>query len=136
MPENTDLASQSLALLAELQKTILGGPDIANSFHAALEIVTENYDMLSAAILLADDNEPLLRITASVGYQSEVQTEVYEIDDGITGQIFHSGKRIVLPRVSQEPMFKNRLRSWIPGKNQEQSFIGVPLLITAVYMEY
>ena len=127
MPENNDTTSRSLALLAEVQTTILGRSDITDSFHAALEILTDSNDMLSAAILMADDNEPLLRVAASVGYQTDVRNIAYEIDDGLTGQIFHSGKRIVLPRVSQEPMFRNFLRSWIPEKNHEQSFIGVPL---------
>ncbi len=53
----------------------------------------------------------------------------YRFGEGLTGRIAESGKPIVVPRVSKEPLYLNRMCSWDPQKDPELSFIGVPIVL-------
>jgi Nif-specific regulatory protein len=47
----------------------------------------------------------------------------------LTGKIAESGKPIIVPQVSKEPLFLNKMASWDPDKKEEQSFVGVPIML-------
>jgi Nif-specific regulatory protein len=52
----------------------------------------------------------------------------YRIGEGVTGKVMQSGKPIIVPKVSEEPLFLNRFERWNATK-QELSFICVPISI-------
>ena len=53
----------------------------------------------------------------------------YRLGEGITGRVVESGKAIVVPRVSREPLFLNRAADRPELSHQELSYISVPILI-------
>src|SRR6202008_5035460 len=53
----------------------------------------------------------------------------YKVGEGITGQVAQSGKPIVVPRVSKEPEFLNRMPRRADVSRNELSFICVPIVV-------
>ena len=52
----------------------------------------------------------------------------YRIGEGVTGRVMKTGKAMVVPQVSAEPLFLNRFERWNVTK-EELSFICVPISI-------
>ncbi len=68
-----------------------------------------------------------LELAESIGYETPEARITYRRGEGLTGRIAETGKPIVSPQVSKEPLFLNRLKSWNKQRDREQSFIGVPI---------
>jgi Nif-specific regulatory protein len=71
-----------------------------------------------------------MRITASHGLdETGVRRIKYRIGEGITGRVVETGKPVVVPQVSREPMFLDRLGRKTVLSQQELTFICVPILV-------
>jgi Nif-specific regulatory protein len=78
-------------------------------------------------ILAPDGNE--IRIEAAHNFSEEQSRRItYRIGEGVTGKVMQTGKPIIVPRVSEEPLFLNRFERRDVAK-QELSFICVPISI-------
>jgi Nif-specific regulatory protein len=53
----------------------------------------------------------------------------FRVGEGITGRVVQSGKPIVVPRVSREPMFLSRTSDRAELPHQELSYVSVPILL-------
>jgi Nif-specific regulatory protein len=51
----------------------------------------------------------------------------YKVGEGITGRVIETGKPITIPKISNEPLFLNRTASRKSAKDEEFSFICVPI---------
>jgi Nif-specific regulatory protein len=111
--------SQILATGARQQQTLV---DI-------LDVLDKELGLNRGTItLLAPDGEEI-RIEATHNLPEEQSRRItYRIGEGVTGKVMESGKPMVVPRVSQEPLFLNRFERWNVTK-QELSFICVPISI-------
>ena len=58
----------------------------------------------------------------------KLQKQPMKWREGLTGKIAETGKPIISPQVSKEPLFLNRMSSFDPQNDREQSFIGVPII--------
>ena len=81
--------------------------------------------------MLLDPDTLEMRITASHGLdESGVRRIKYRIGEGITGRVVETGKPVVVPQVSREPMFLDRLGVRKTAlSRQELTFICVPILV-------
>ncbi len=78
-------------------------------------------------LLAPDGNE--IRIEAAHNFSEEQSRRItYRIGEGVTGKVMQTGKPVIVPKVSQEPLFLNRFERWNVTK-QELSFICVPITI-------
>jgi Nif-specific regulatory protein len=78
-------------------------------------------------ILSLDGNE--IRIEAAHDLSQEQSRRItYRIGEGVTGKVMQTGKPMIVPKVSQEPLFLNRFERWNVTK-QDLSFICVPITI-------
>src|SRR5260370_34502699 len=87
--------------------------------------------MMRGVVMLLDPDTSELRITASHGLdESGVGRVKYRFGEGITGGVVETGKPVVVPQVSREPMFLDRLgvRKTTLSR-QELTFICVPILV-------
>ena len=64
--------------------------------------------MIRSAVTLLDQETSDLVIKASTGLTAEGRKARYRLGEGITGRVVESGKPIVVPQVSREPLFLNR----------------------------
>jgi Nif-specific regulatory protein len=51
----------------------------------------------------------------------------YKVGEGITGRVIETGKAVVVPKISEEPLFLNRTATRRAMHDQELSFICVPV---------
>jgi Nif-specific regulatory protein len=78
-------------------------------------------------LLAPDGNE--IQIEAAHNLSKEQsQKIIYRIGEGVTGKVMQTSKPIIVPKVSQEPLFLNRFERWNVTKH-DLSFICVPISI-------
>ncbi|MBK7293980.1 MAG: sigma 54-interacting transcriptional regulator [Geothrix sp.] len=120
-----------LSPLLELSHA-LAASDLRSALPRALEILSEAFGALNGAILLADDEGKGLRIEAARGLSRQAAERAhYKAGEGINGRVLVSGKAVVLPQASQEPLFLDRtgvLREQ-KRKKTELSFFCVPIFL-------
>jgi Nif-specific regulatory protein len=119
--------SKQLATLLELSQALSGTLNLKHSLHRALEILEQRHGMIRSAVTLLQD-ESELYIEASNGITAEGQRARYKLGEGITGRVVDSGKPIVIPQASREPMLLNRAVQR-KGLKEEFSFICVPIVV-------
>lgn len=118
--------TKKLATLLELSQALSGTVNLKHSLHRVLEILESRHGMFRSAVTLqrADGD---LYIEASNGISAEGQRAQYRLGEGITGRVVQSGKPIIVPQVSKEPMLLNRAAQR-KGLKDELSFICVPIV--------
>ena len=128
MPKNsvsTDVSS--LSALAEVNEALAGGSSLRASLQRVLQLLDRQASVVCSSVTLLNPDSGLLHVEASEGLTPEGRSARYAIGEGVTGRVVESGKPVIVPRASKEPMFLNRARR----KNLEQrdiSFICVPIL--------
>jgi Nif-specific regulatory protein len=126
---NGDIASQKkLSLLVEINQAISRSLDLKESFQATLAILQDGYKIKSGAIFLINEDNSL-SMAASVGYRQDAAKTEYKTGEGLTGRVAETAKPIIVPQVSKEPMFLNRMSSWDASTDREQTFIGIPIVL-------
>ena len=119
--------TQRLATLLELNQALSGTLNLKHSLHRALEILESRHGMFRSAVTLerADGG---LHIEASNGISAEGQRAQYRLGEGITGRVVESGKPIIVPQVSKEPMLLNRAAQR-KGLREELTYFCVPIMV-------
>jgi len=123
MEESTQI--KKLSALLEVSKALGSTLNIREAVEKVLEILDREVGMRRGAIALLEDGNSL-SIQYSFGLsEGERRRGRYKMDEGITGKVVSSGKPIIVPQISKEPMFLHRSRSGTPG--QEDSFLCIPI---------
>jgi Nif-specific regulatory protein len=123
--------SRQFAPLLEISAA-LAAQDTRASLPRVLEILREALGGVSGAITLSDPATGALRIEASFGFSSASAESIqYRPGEGITGLVFQTGKAIVVPKISEEPLFLDRSRVGRAGRKNrgELSFFCLPLFL-------
>ena len=127
--KRTSQPIKNLSILLEINQAIGRTHDLHESLHATLQILFNSYNLKSGAIFLTDIDEKTLRLSAAIGYQDNSSPIYYRIGEGLTGRVAETGKSIIVPQASKEPLFLNKMNSWKVGKGREITFIGVPIIL-------
>ncbi|HYW72322.1 MAG TPA: sigma 54-interacting transcriptional regulator [Pyrinomonadaceae bacterium] len=123
--------ARKLATFLETGETLAGTLDLKRAVSRVLEGLGRHHGMIRSALTLLDQETRELAIVASHGLDEDGARRVrYKLGEGITGRVVQSGKPIVVPQVSREPMFLDRLgvRKKVLAR-QELTFICVPILV-------
>jgi Nif-specific regulatory protein len=119
--------SKKLATLLELSQALSGTLNLKHSLHRALEILEQRHGMFRSVVTLMN-NDSELYIEASNGITADGQRARYKLGEGITGRVVESGKTVIVPQVSREPMLLNRAAQR-KGLKEELTFICVPIVV-------
>ena len=127
MLETTNDSSQirRLSALLEVSQALGATLNIHEAVEKVLEILDRELGMRRGAIALLGEKNDLAIEYAHGLSESERQRGKYRLDEGITGKVVTTGKPVVVPQVSKEPLFLNRTRRRDP--RQEESFLCVPI---------
>ena len=128
-PEQAE--ARKLATFLETGQVLAGTFELKDAMSRVLGILGRHHGMIRGAVMLVAEDTNELRIVASYGLDEDGARRVkYQIGEEITGRVAQTGKPVVVPQISREPMFLDRLgaRKKIL-KNQELSFICVPVLV-------
>ncbi len=119
------IKSKRLTALLEVSQALGSTLDTRAAVEKVLEILDRELGMKRGAIAVLE-GEGILKIQYAHGLsEGERQRGRYKVDEGITGKVVASGRPIVVPQVSKEPLFLHRTRRRSPDK--EESFICVPI---------
>jgi Nif-specific regulatory protein len=126
-----DSEARNLATILETGQTLAGTLDLNGALARVLETLGHHHGMVRSFISLIDPEAHELRIVASHGFdEAAIRGVSYKIGEGITGRVVQSAKPIVVPQVSQEPLFLDRLAARKKTlKRQELTFVCVPILV-------
>jgi Nif-specific regulatory protein len=122
---------RKLATLLDISQALSGTLNLRQSLHRVLEILGRAHPLARGSIVLLDEDTNELRVEAAEGYgpaSPRIGTR-YKIGEGVTGRAVESGRPIVVPRVSREPLFLHRAADRRELPKQELSFICVPILV-------
>ena len=129
LPARGNLAAQKLAILLEINRELGRTLQVQQALEVTLQILKNSFQILSGAILLCDPPKRIIRLTAAIDLPAPGSTDAYPYGEGLIGRIAETGKPVIVPKVSREPLFLNRLGSWNAALTREQSFIGVPIAL-------
>ena len=120
-----------LTPLVELSRA-LATTDTRAALPKVLGILAEAFGAFSGAIMLVEEEGGGLRMEASLGLSRQaVDRARYRAGEGITGRVFQSGKAVVVPKVSQEPLYLDRTGIMKEQRRRkgEMSFFCVPVFL-------
>src|SRR5204863_5057729 len=115
----TQVESRKLQTFLETGVALAGTLELKRAVTRVLEGLGRHHGMIRSALTLLDSETRELEIVASHGLDENGARRVrYKLGEGITGRVVQTGKPIVVPQVSREPMFLDRLgvRKKVPGR--------------------
>jgi Nif-specific regulatory protein len=121
--ENRELTS-----LQEMSKALSEESPVKARVERALQILEHRHDVQRSMVIVFRAGTRELHIDASVGLSPDDQRARYTLGEGVTGRVAATGKPVVVPRISQEPLFLNRAGRRRP-KRREITVICVPILV-------
>jgi Nif-specific regulatory protein len=121
--------ARKLTSLLEMSNALSGALRAKAKVRHVLGILERHHGAFRSVVTLLQEGTHELYIEASVGLSADGQLARYLVGEGITGRVVETGKPVVVPQVSREPMFLNRAgqRKFSPAR--EITFICVPIPI-------
>ncbi|MFH1090289.1 MAG: sigma 54-interacting transcriptional regulator [Pseudomonadota bacterium] len=125
----SELASRpELAALYEVACAVGGTLDLRQALAEVLEILAGRLGLLRPTITLLSWETDEVQVEVAHGLSSEaVRRGRYKKGEGVTGRVVETGRPMVVPRISQEPLFLDRTRARRGQDREELSFICVPI---------
>ena len=127
MKKPSEPETAPLALLADINAELVGTRNSRAGLQRALEILAQRRRVLQATIVLKDPDSDQLQIAASEGLTPEGQRATWAIGEGVTGRVVQTGRPVVIPQISQEPMFLHRTGRRRRSGRSDTSFLCVPI---------
>ena len=121
--------ARELASLLQISKALAGTSRLKAGITEALEILERDHGAIRSSVTLLREGSQELCIEASVGLSSDGQAVRYLLGEGVTGRVVQTGKPVVVPQASREPMFLNRAGQRRYSSAWEITFVCVPILI-------
>jgi len=98
----TDL--RRLTTLHEISQALSSAADLRHSLERVLEKLERDHEAVRSAVMVLGADGREISIEASVGISAEGRLARYRLGEGITGRVVQSGKPIVVPAISREPL--------------------------------
>lgn len=121
---------RKLSTLLDVSQTLGSTLDLRTALVRVLEILEEHHGTVAGAVTLFDRDSGELEIEAATGITWQVRRKAsYKLGEGVTGRVVQTGRPVIVPRVSQEPLFLDRTGVWREGGRDELSFVCVPITV-------
>ena len=118
---------EEITHLYEISKALNATIDLKKSLFSVLEILSKTLEMKHGTITILNPLRDEIRIEVAHGLtKNAMQRGRYKPGEGITGRVIQEGKTIVVPKISEEPLFLNRTAARRKS-TEELSFICVPI---------
>ena len=127
MPARTD--PRHLSDLLEVSQTLGSTLNLRAALQRVLAILEESHATLAGVIVLREGDGGELAVEAASGAGAGAQRASYRLGAGIVGRVVQSGKPIVVPQVSREPLFLDRSGVFRRSGREEMSYVCVPIRV-------
>ena len=120
---------RKLSTLLEASQALSATLDLHAALTRVLEILVRHHGAVRAAVVLQNENTSEVELEAVAGAIAPGKRVRFKMGEGVIGQVLQKGKPVVVPRVSREPMFLNRLSDRPELRDQELSYVSVPIAL-------
>jgi Nif-specific regulatory protein len=120
---------RKLSTLLEASQALSATLDLKEALQRVLEILGRHHGAVRSTVVLLNEDTGEVELEASSGAIKPGRRVRYRVGEGITGRVVQSGKPIVVPRVSREPMFLHRAADRPELPEQELSYISAPITL-------
>lgn len=130
MKINSDIEAelQDLTCLYDITRELASSGDLSECLEKSMEILASSKKMENGTVSIVNPLTGKLEIEVAYGLTAEGRKRgKYQIGEGITGRVVSTGEPIIVPHISEEPLFLNRTRSRGDISHQNRSFLCVPV---------
>jgi len=130
MTSNTEISQQleDLTALYEITKQLASSLELSDCLEKVMEILSDFKGMENGTVTIVNPMTGNLEIEVAHGLTAEGRKRgKYQIGEGITGRVVSTGEPIIVPQISEEPLFLNRTRARGNLTEQKRSFLCVPI---------
>jgi Nif-specific regulatory protein len=120
---------RKLSTLLEASQALSATPDLHAGLARVLEILVKHHGAVRGAVVLQNEDNGEVQLEAAAGAIAPGRRLRFKAGEGIIGQVLQSGKPVVVPRVSREPMFVSRLSDRPELPHQELSYVSAPITL-------
>jgi len=120
--------TEEFTLLYEISQALSESLDLRKSLYRVLEILSNSMGMVRGTVTILNPLRNEISIEVAHG-MSRIAMErgKYQVGEGVTGRVIETGKPFLVPKISKEPLFLNRTATRRVVRDQELSFICVPV---------
>jgi Nif-specific regulatory protein len=121
---------KELSLLFEISKKLSESLDLKAALKFVLKSMAENTEMPRGALTILNRESGEIVIEEAYGLLPEEQVKgKYRMGEGITGKVINTGKTVIVPSISDNPLFLDRTGSRKKLNKRDIAFICVPIKI-------
>lgn len=119
-----------LALLYDISNKLDTNLDLREVTGPILELIAENSGMMHGTLTILNRASGEISIEAAHGLsRTEREKGRYRPGEGVTGKVVESGRPMVVPKISDEPLFLDRTGARKGIKREDASFLCVPIKV-------
>ncbi|MBN1525324.1 MAG: sigma 54-interacting transcriptional regulator [Spirochaetales bacterium] len=127
--DKTERKLKELSLLFELSQEIGQSLNIQSITKPLLKVMAEHMGMHRGTISLRNPETDEIEIEEAYGLSGDqLKRGKYKLGEGITGKVVETGKPMIIPKISEEPMFLDRTGARDSLDKTDISFICVPII--------
>ncbi|HPK55951.1 MAG TPA: sigma 54-interacting transcriptional regulator [Spirochaetota bacterium] len=127
--QNKNKEINELSLLFDISRKLNETMDIKSLIRPVLEMMAEKLEMMRGTVTILNRKTGELFIEEAYGLSDDEREKgKYKIGEGVTGKVFNTGKPVVIPRISDEPMFLDKTGSRKKLNKSDITFICVPVI--------
>ena len=115
--------------LLEAGRILAGSASIRGSLPGLMEVLGRHLRAVRAIVALLEEDSKTLYIEAGEGLTSEGMRARYHLGEGVIGKVVQSGRPIVIPQISREPIFLNRAGGRKDEDRQQLTFFSAPIFL-------
>jgi Nif-specific regulatory protein len=120
---------REIEMLYKVSRILAVGTHRQQALADVVEVLEQELGLNRGTITLLSPDGKEIRIEVAQSLPEEQSRTVrYLIGEGVTGRVMQTGNAMIVPKVSEEPLFLNRFERWNVTK-EEISFICVPISI-------
>ncbi len=130
MAAKIDISRQlaDLNALYEITRQLASSLKISDCLEKSMTILAQMKDMENGTVTIVNPVTGKLEIEVAQGLTAEGRRRgKYKIGEGITGRVVSTGEPIIVPQISEEPLFLNRTKARGDLSEQKRSFLCVPV---------
>ncbi len=121
---------KELSLLFEISNKLSEALDLKTVLKPILQFTAEHMGILRGTLTILNRNTGEIAVEESYGLRPEEQAKGrYRMGEGVTGKVIDTGKPMIVPRISDEPMFLDKTGSRQHLDKHDIAFICVPVKI-------
>jgi len=122
-----DVESARLKTLQEIHRLLDQAVDREEAISRIFVLLDERHKLQSCMLSLFDERAREVRVAVAVGVSGRGRSQGrYQLGEGITGRVVLAGRPVIVPQVSDEPLYLNRTGA-LGAEREERAFLCVPV---------